>query len=87
MLPHPPENPNGEKPLWLWDRANATWTHVPTKINTICGGWARYPSGSVGFYAGHYQTLEYKQTFGMNRIVVYDATLGRTVVKGVCACA
>ncbi|KAI8466478.1 MAG: hypothetical protein J3K34DRAFT_524480 [Monoraphidium minutum] len=81
MLPHPPNNPNGTKVLWLWERDSDKWTHIQTGINSICGGWSKLSNGNVGMFAGHYQTLGYKQTFAMNRIVLYDHTQRRTHVR------
>ncbi|GBF96985.1 hypothetical protein Rsub_09782 [Raphidocelis subcapitata] len=81
MLPHPASNPDGTKVLWLWNRDTNEWTHIPTGINSICGGWAKLANGNIGMFAGHYQTLGYKQTFGMNRIMQYDATARQAQIK------
>jgi hypothetical protein len=42
----------------MWERDSNRWTHIPTSINSICGGWAKLANGNVGMFAGHYQTLE-----------------------------
>lgn len=57
MKPHPAANPDGTKPLWVWERATNAWSNVHIPINSICGGWAKTPNGNVGMYSGHYQTL------------------------------
>lgn len=72
MLPHPPENTDGKNPLQVWDRDTDKWTNIPTKVNSICGGWAKLPNGQIGLFSGHYQTLNYTQVFGMNRIMLFD---------------
>lgn len=41
----------------MWQRDTNEWTNIPTSINSICGGWAKFANGHVGMFAGHYQTL------------------------------
>mgnify|MGYP001808016585 CR=1 FL=1 len=33
-------------------RGTDKWTHIPTTINSICGGWAKFANGDVGLFAG-----------------------------------
>ena len=51
-LPSPSPIPHPLTPPQLWDRGTDKWTHIPTTINSICGGWAKFANGDVGLFAG-----------------------------------
>jgi hypothetical protein len=66
----------------VYDRDEDTWTDVPTKVNSVCGGWARLANGHVGLFAGHYATLDVYQVRAAPRTPVVRGARRRDVFLG-----